>query len=76
MFITVVLFAWYCPSHLKPQYTKWKKNMDNKSYDLFCIMQATIYANMQYYAEKIKKQDSNLNKLTTMVEKMMDNIQI
>ena len=50
--------------------------MDNKSDDQLLIIQDTIDSNRQYYDEKTKKQDSKLDKLTAMVENMMDQIQI
>ena len=46
--------------------------MDNNLDGQFLIMQAAIYAN----SEKMNKQDSKNDKITSMVKNMMDNIQI
>ena len=50
--------------------------MDNKLDEQFLIIQDTIYANRKAHDEKIKKQDSKLDKLTSMVGNIIDHIQI
>ena len=49
--------------------------MDKNLYDQFLIMQATIDSNRQDSYEKMNKQDSKIDKLTEMVENIMDQIQ-
>ena len=39
-------------------------------------MKATIDTNRQYYGDKMNKQESNPDKITAMVKKMIDQIQI
>ena len=53
-----------------------QNKMNIKLDDQLLIMQATIYSNMQDFDGKMKKQDSKLDKLTSMVKNMMDNIKI
>ena len=45
--------------------------MNNKLGEKFLVIQATIDKN----SEKMKKQDSKIDKLTEIVKKVMDNIQ-
>ena len=49
--------------------------MDNNPDEHALIVQANIYDNIQYYGQKTNKYDSKLDKLTSMIEKMMDHNQ-
>ena len=54
--------------------TRLQNNVDNKLDDHFLIMQSRIDSNSQDSDEKMKKQDTKIDKLTKMVEKIMDQI--
>ena len=50
--------------------------MDNKSDDKLLTTQATIDANRQQSDKKMNTYESKLDKLTEMMEKIMDQIEI
>ena len=49
-----------------------QNNMDKNLDAQFRIMQANIDTNRQDYDGKMKKQDTKIDKLSSMVENMMD----
>ena len=53
-----------------------EKNMDNKLYEQFFIMQDMIDVNRHNSDEKIKKKESKIYNLTSMIKNMIYQIQI